>query len=179
MGHARQVIQVSPDTLAKLLAVRAQGYKIKDACAAAGVSDTTLYRLRSQLGIERFNEVLDELRRLYATGASETTVRDRARRFLLGRKTEREVAEQAETGLAWGELERRFRELFRRQAENSRGRKRARFEHVASAAFWKQVRIRAGAIAGVHPDELDSITGSAAVLRTAWLALRGINPQET
>ena len=161
------------DKKATALARRAQGAQIKQAIKAAGIGLSTYHRIRSDLGAERFDAVLAELRLLYAGGASDAAVAHRAKQLLLGAETTAETAAATEQPLQWSGIETAMRDLFRKMAGNSRGKARERLRHFASTAYATELRTKAAAFLGCDPEELET-KPAADLLRAAWVVTRNI-----
>jgi hypothetical protein len=158
---------------ARVLAKRAAGFTIKEACLHADVTPSTFHRIRKDLGPARFDAILAELRLLHSQGLSLSAVTQRGIQLFLGAETTRETAAATEQPLTWKAIEKAARDLFRSKAQNSRAKLKARYEHFASSAYTGELRTKVAAFLGCSEEDLDA-QPAAALLRATWVACRGI-----
>lgn len=173
VAHARNRIVTSPDMKARALALRASGMHVRDVCTQVGLGSSTFHRIRTDVGTERFDSILGELRHLLARGAGQAEVVRRAKQLLLGDETTREAAEANEPPLTFDAIAAIGMKLFASKAENARGETRERFLRLASPDYWPDARVSIAAFLSCEPDALDRIAAPQ-ILRATWVVCRNV-----
>lgn len=162
--------RVTEAKLAIALRHRAVGATITDACKHAGISKSAFDVHRVKFGPARWDQALAELRSLAASGWAANDLTQRAKQLLLGRDVDPDVLRQTDEALTWEILIDSARKLFAGKAENARGAQQARFERLASAAYWDAARAKVEHLLGTPVDGAPP----ARLLRALWITARAI-----